>query len=107
MEILAQTAADIGPSLTSATGWGAFGLAVAILGWLAFYHLPSKDKQQADMNDKHAAAMERKDQQVMTMIAGHQTESERQRQAFTSALDRVVEHCREENLALWQKLDKK
>lgn len=94
-------------SLTSATGWGAFGLVVVILGWLAFYHLPSKDKQQSEMLDKHGAAMEKKDAQVMKVLSDHGTESERQRNAFAMALDKVVNHCKEESSALWTKLDER
>lgn len=40
--ILAQV---IDPSNGAAAGWGAFGLSGAILMWLFFKHLPSKDAQ--------------------------------------------------------------
>lgn len=100
MEFLAQ----LEPTLTSITGWGAFSLVVAVLYWLAFHHLPAKDKQQSEMMDKHAATIERKDAQVLTVIRESHAEGERQRTAFTTNLEMVVAHCKEENAALLEKM---
>jgi hydroxypyruvate isomerase len=104
MDLFTQASAipDLGSA--AATGWGAFCLAVAVLYWIAFHHLPSKDKQQTEMLDKHGAAMEKKDAQVMQVIRDSHAEGERQRVSFTNNLEMVVAHCKEENAALLDKM---
>ena len=92
--------------------WATTGLAGLILAWLFFWHLPSKDKQLADLlagKDKQVGDQATsKDKQIGDLIAARDsmvrelivntTAADKERRSdFRTALDLVVGHCEKES----------
>ena len=106
MWLLAQMVPDLGG--TALTGWGAFALAVAILAWLAFWHLPAKDKQidqmiedkdliVSDLLKTYNARLDAKDVQITAIVTATVNNDFKARDDFRASLDKVINHCSEEN----------
>lgn len=95
---LAILAQGIDPA--SATAWAtgsAAGLLGLVLFWLAYSHLPGKDKQITDIVTVYNARTDAKDAQIMLLVNTTISVGDIQRKDFTVALDKVVVHCAEEN----------
>lgn len=55
--------------ISGGAGWVGAGLLGAVLGWLLFFHLPSKDKQLKEFIDGKDAQLAAKDAHVERMAA--------------------------------------
>lgn len=116
LDLLAQTGADP----TSAAAWASGGAATLlglILFWLAYYHLPAKDKQLVEFvqaKDKHITEVVNtfdnrvaaKDASILKLVDTTIVNCNEQRADFAASLDKVVNHCAEENAKardLWQR----
>lgn len=78
ISLVAAMVAEAVPGVDPASGWTAAGIATAVIGWLIFRHIPSREKQNE------------------TLTARLLDDNKEDREKFTEALDKVIEHCREE-----------
>ena len=85
--ILAQQTSAEATILAGNAGWVGTGLLGAVLSWIFFWHLPAKDKQLKELMDSQLSY------------------SREERKNFREALDKIVEHCSQENQRLTDKLD--
>lgn len=73
-----------GDPLSGGAGWIGAGLLGAVLCWLFFLHLPSKDKQLKELT-------EAKDKQIESLIEAKDNLSEKLTTAFTTAHGRALD----------------
>lgn len=67
----------------------ASGILGAVLWWLFYTHLPSKDKQTKELVDAHSVRCDQ-------LVKDYKECSRDERQTFSTALDKVLTHCTEE-----------
>lgn len=79
---LAQTAPDISQSAP----WVTNGLLGAVLSWLLFVHLPSKDSQLKDLLDSHSEDRREWGDRLMQILAESKEQSQAHREALSNAL---------------------
>lgn len=72
------TASEAAGWITAATTTGSTGILIVVLRWIFYVHLPAKDAQIHDLISGHRADVKDRDSR-------HQT-----------ALESVIEHCKEE-----------
>lgn len=100
--LLAQLPAT--PDPTGIAGWAGAGLLGLVLYWLAFHHLPAKDRFLKEVLDAHAA-------QTAALVRAHTEQSKEtadahaaaisaDRAAYQLSLDRVTAHCERELTAI-------
>jgi gas vesicle protein len=98
--------------ISGGAGWVGAGLLGLVLGWLMFIHLPAKDKQLKELidvkdkqikdliDDKDKALTEivkAKDDRIKEVMDAKDSRMHRLSEDFRGALDKVVEHCKEES----------
>ena len=69
LDTLAQTSETF-PSAAPWAGWAGFLTSGGVLIWLLFWHLPAKDKQLSERDDKVREQMEKKDALVKLLVDG-------------------------------------
>jgi len=111
------TATETAAWITAASGISASGILVMVLRWLAFTHLPNKDRQIKEMLDSHKDQIQAKDKQIDSIL-DHKwlaieklSEDRRLEVAALAAEFRSIsaeqnKHCDEENSRLIAHCDK-
>ena len=75
--------------ISGGAGWVGAGLLGAVLGWLMFVHLPSKDKQSKELIADNYGHVER-------LAAKYASDMTQTRSDFKDMLESVVTHCERE-----------
>ena len=75
--------------LTGGAGWAGAGLLGLVLCWLLLRHLPEKDRQFREMNDKH-------DLKITDIMSSFRDEMRDNREEFKVALQAMLLHCEKE-----------
>lgn len=102
---------DVG-SLAGGSGWAGAGILGLVLVWIAYRHLPDKDKQimtliqtqaaQLELKDKQLLSfMDRQDKKVADVIAAGNLKDMERREDFKDNLKIVTDHCSKEMNAMW------
>jgi hypothetical protein len=84
-------------AITGGAGWVGASLLGLVLYWLAFHHLPAKDKFLKDLIDGHAG-------QITNLITAHDAKTKADRADYHASLDRVTTHCEKELATITQGL---
>ena len=75
--------------LAGGAGWAGAGLLGLVLSWLLLRHLPEKDRQAKEINDKN-------DLKITAIISSFRDEMRENREEFKIALQAMLLHCEKE-----------
>jgi hypothetical protein len=80
--LLAQVP-DISPAnvLGGNAGWAGVGMLGGMMVWLLYFHLPARDKQNADKDKQLLEQIAAKDAQIIKLLSMQESERDREREA--------------------------